>query len=113
MRVGDVVMYTLDAADASAINRRRTDGESIARRMKMNPPVWPEGAQAHIGSEAKAGDKLPMLVTLRTEEDVDRQTYYEILSGQVFLNGNDTLFKAGVRMAIDDDGQQGRWHARG
>lgn len=113
MRVGDVVMYTLDAADASAINRRRTDGESIARRMKMNPPVWPEGAQAHIGSEAKAGDTLPMLITLRTEEDIDANTFHEILSGQVFLNGNDTLFKAGVRMAKTFDGAEGRWHARG
>jgi hypothetical protein len=33
--IGTAIIYTLSAADAEAINRRRTNGGSIAERMKM------------------------------------------------------------------------------
>jgi hypothetical protein len=72
--IGTAIIYTLSAADAEAINRRRTNGGSIAERMKMCIAApsykgaedlkgevhgWPAGAQAHIGNEAKEGQRYP------------------------------------------------------
>lgn len=64
--IGRTVHYTLSAQDAAEINRRRTNGSSIAERMKAYLPAvegpiygWPAGAQAHIGNNAEEGQVYP------------------------------------------------------
>lgn len=85
--IGRIVHYTLSAQDAEQVNRRRTTGESIRQRILER--LWPEGAQAHIGNTVTKGELLPMIIT---------GVYSEWkVSGQVFLDGNDTLFKAGAQ----------------
>ena len=60
MQLGLSVVYRLTAEDAAQINRRRTDGISIAERIREGE--WPLGAQAHIGSHVSAGIDFPMIV---------------------------------------------------
>lgn len=98
--IGSVVRYTLTEADASIINRRRTDSEQIARRLSQNPPQWPAGAQAHIGNQAKAGQVFPMLVTA-IESKGGIVAY---VNGQVSLDGNDVLWKQGLQIDVDGEG---------
>jgi hypothetical protein len=85
--IGRIVHYRLSADDATAINRRRTDGGSIAARMKEVPPAWPAGSQAHIGNDAKEGQVFPMLIT-----KVWGDTPEASVNGQAFLDGNDVLW---------------------
>lgn len=80
--VGRLVLYKLSKEDADAINRRRTNPESIAER--LNNDNWPEGSQAHIGNHAQEGDLLPTIVVRVWENNM--------INGQVFLDGNDTLW---------------------
>lgn len=97
--IGRIVLYTLTEDDAVQINRRRTTGPEIAERIKNNslphremqlhleeplPATWPIGAQAHIGNTVEAGEVYPMIVT-RVWSDT-------CVNGQVFLDGNDTLW---------------------
>jgi hypothetical protein len=87
--LGRIVLYTLHEQDAEQINRRRTDGKSIAERMQASPhPLWPAGAQAHIGNEVKAGEQFPMLVTKVWSPGC--------VNGQVFLDGNDCFWATSV-----------------
>ncbi len=88
--VGRTVLYTLTTEDAHRINCRRggvTSGEH-----------WPHGAIAHFGNYATAGDVLPMLVVKKLGGDM--------VNGQVFLDGNDTLWTTSVH---EGEGQ-GCWH---
>lgn len=94
LTVGRIVHYRLSADDAARINRRRTDGASIAERMKGTRPAWPEGAQAHIGNPVQAGDIFPMLIT---------KSSASWCNGQVFLDGNDVLWVTSVAKG-DTDG---------
>lgn len=98
--IGRIVHYRLSADDATAINRRRTTGASIAERMKiqvsqvesMQPlTAWPAGAQAHIGNEVKEGDTFPMLI-VRCWGDTETSC----VNGQVLLDGNDALWATSV-----------------
>jgi len=105
--IGRIVIYKLTAQDAEQINRRRTTGESIRERMKPKmdlsifglgvninaDQLWAQGAQAHIGNPAEAGQEFPMLITrvLKQERDVGNITWL-VASGQVFLDGNDVLW---------------------
>lgn len=95
--IARIVLYTLSAADAEQIMRRRTSGSAIAERIKNNsitagdldqdealPPTWPLGAQAHIGNDVKEGDVFPLLIT--------RLWSATCVNGQVFLDGNDQLW---------------------
>lgn len=83
--IGRTVLYTLSADDAVAMNRRRTTGASIAERMGERPiPLWPAGAQAHIGNEVHEGDVVPMVVV--------RIWSPTTVNGQAFLDGNDVLW---------------------
>jgi hypothetical protein len=84
--IGRVVIYTLHEQDAEQINRRRTDGTSIADRIKSEK--WPIGAQAHIGNMVEAGQQFPMIVT-----KVWSPGY---VNGQVFLDGNDCFWATSV-----------------
>lgn len=93
--IGRIVQYRLSMDDADAINRRRTDGASIAARMKYGDDpqlkAWPAGAQAHIGNGVKEGDTFPMLIT-RTWGSTPEAA----VNGQVFLDGNDVLWATSV-----------------
>lgn len=84
--IGRIVHYTLSAQDANEINRRRTSAYSIAER--IGEDKWPLGAQAHIGNQAYAGTVLPMIITAVFSET--------LISGQVFLDGNDTIWKTSI-----------------
>lgn len=95
MRIGTTVLYVLSASDVAAINNRRTTQESISSRMARNPPEWPSGAVAHVGDAVKEGDTLPMLVTRETPSG-------QMISGQVFLNGNDTYWVAACQLVTDE-----------
>ena len=60
--IGRIVLYTLSEQDAVQINRRRTIGSAIADRLAYDRgdlmmKAWPTGAQAHIGNDAKEGQK--------------------------------------------------------
>ena len=97
--IGRIVHYRLDANDVAQINRRRTTGKEIADRIAQGMvtstppqrPVWPLGAQAHIGNEAREGDVFPMLIV-----KVWGKTPTSGVNGQVFLDGNDVLWATSV-----------------
>lgn len=89
--IGRIVHYRLNDDDARAINRRRTDGGSIAQRMATSPAEWPAGAQAHIGNGVKEGDTFPMMITRVWGSNPEAA-----VTGQVFLDGNDVLWATSV-----------------
>ncbi len=94
---GRIVLYTLSTDDSIKINRRRTSGSEIAGNIAAGK--WPIGAQAHIGTDVHPGQILPMIV-VKTEDDR--------ASGQVFLDGTDTLW---VTFCPEDEpGVGGTWH---
>ncbi len=87
---GRTVFYTLSDDDAMKINRRRTNGGSIAERMKADPKQWPEGAQAHIGNHANSGEVVPLLVVKVWPNEYGEGV--PGVNGQAFLDGNDALW---------------------
>jgi hypothetical protein len=124
---GEIVLYTLSGADALAINRRRTSGESIAARMKItvaaesepgthNVAAWPAGAQAHIGNGAKEGAQYPAMV-------VEDWSQHAAASGagtpadpavnlQVFLDGNDVFWATSRHEDASKSPAPGTWQRR-
>lgn len=88
--VGAIVLYTLTADDADAVNRRRGYAD-LKKNHSMDPgfTVVATGEQVHIGNEAHEGDVLPMLVV------AEHGSGY--VNGQVFLDGTDTLWVTSVR----------------
>ncbi|MCZ4066445.1 hypothetical protein O1W71_02025 [Microbacterium sp. H37-C3] len=97
--VGRIVHYKLSEQDAEAINRRRSDRLAYQSNPYNDPRVAykPTGFQVHHGNPAAAGDVLPMLI-VRVWND-------EVVNGQVFLDGNDSLW---VTSVPSGDGQR-RW----
>lgn len=73
--VGRIVHYKLSSSDVAEINRRREGFQQEG---------WPFTAQRHIGNMANEGDILPCLVVRVWSDDC--------FNGQVFLDGNDTLW---------------------
>lgn len=104
--IGRIVHYRLSADDAAQINRRRTTGGDIAKRLKQEivdqeggfVAAWPIGAQAHIGNGVAEGDTFPMLVV-----QVWGPAPTSAVNGQVFLDGND-VFWATSRTVGDQPG---------
>jgi hypothetical protein len=90
-RIGDTLIYKLSQDDATKISRRRTNGDSIAERIKQ--AIWPLGAQAHIGASVAEGDELPLIVT-RVGAD-------ETVNGQVLLDGNDQLWVMNIKLGTE------------
>lgn len=84
--IGQIVRYTLDDTDARDVNQKRTYESSIIRRITEDK--WPIGAQAHIGNSVQAGSICPMMIT--------RVWSPTCVNGQVFLDGNDTLWALSV-----------------
>lgn len=99
--IGRIVHYVLTEQDAKVVNRRRTTSKSIADRSRQLSEKWPEGAQAHIGNEVRAGQEYPMIVVMVLESDNGS------CSGQVFLDGNDVLW---VSSWFDENGTPSTWH---
>lgn len=95
--VGRIVHYKLSDSDAHHINRRRTTGNSIAERIKVN--MWPVGAQAHIGNSASAGDILPLIVVRVWDNEFGEGI--PGVNGQVLLDANDQLWITSAKEGSD------------
>jgi hypothetical protein len=105
--IGRIVHYMLSEQDAAQINRRRTDGPSIAERIKAG--AWPLGAQAHIGNHVSAGDVFPMLIIR-----VWGESESSCVNGQVILDGCDAFWAMSrnqVETEADDAAKVGHWFA--
>lgn len=89
--IGRIVHYRLSADDADQINRRRTSGSEIAKRITAIPQEWPLGAQAHIGNKAEEGQTFPAIIVRTWGE-----TEHSAVQLQVFLDGNDTFWATSV-----------------
>lgn len=87
--IGRLVHYTLSQADADQINRRRDDAERWRHSERARGVV--NGSQKHIGNRAEAGQVYPMLI-VRTWGS----TPESVVNGQVFLDGNDSLWVTSV-----------------
>lgn len=79
--VGAIAVYQLNEQDVAAINRRRQDAAAsgVAREQS--------GVQVHFGNAASVGQRLPLLI-VRVWGDNPESS----VNGQVFLDGNDTLW---------------------
>jgi hypothetical protein len=102
---GRIVDYALSEQDVNEINRRRTDGQSIAARIKDEK--WPIGAQAHIGNKVNVGDVFPMMIVAVWSDTC--------VNGQVFLDGNDCFWALSRNHASDfgpATGGQWQWPKR-
>ncbi len=100
--IGRIVHYRLSSDDAHAINRRREVGAGHA-------PDWPAGAQAHIGNIVEPGETYPLLVTRVWDEGPENP----MVNGQVFLDGNDSLWVTSVEShpgGSEDVATWGAWH---
>lgn len=93
--IGRIVHYVLSEEDAAQINRRRTNGASIAERLTR--ARWHEGAQAHIGNSAFVGMILPAIVVSSFGDSEDPP-----INLQVFLDGNDTFWATSRHLRIGD-----------
>lgn len=88
--IGRIVHYTLTEGNAKQITRLRIDsgvGSSFAR----------------VGNTPSAGEVYPMLITRLWTDNPDQ---HSVVQGQVFLDGNDSLWVTSVKQG-DNEGQ---WH---
>ena len=92
---GRIVHYTLTPEDAAEINKRRSDFKAYS-----GPDT---GHQAHYSDEeACAFDLLPAIVIQAYPDNLVRL--------QVFLRGNDTLYRPSVRQDKGDgENTGGTW----
>jgi len=101
------LIFKITAEQAEQINRRRATNTSISERIRINNPDsthWPIGAQAHIGNVASEGDEYPLLVVrVWPNEFADGRPG---VNGQVFLDGNDTLWVT----SVGEGTENGTWH---
>ena len=101
--VGRTVLYTLTAQDAEQINRRRTDGASIAARLAADPKEWPAGAQAHIGNPASEGLVVPLVIVAVWPHEFGEGV--PGVNGQALLDGSDQLWVTSIR----EGSEPGTW----
>lgn len=101
--IGRIVHFKLTAEQATQINRRRTNGSSIAARMKAEPPAWPAGAQAHIGNSASEGDIVPLTIVRVWPNEFGEGV--PGVNGQAALDGNDVLWVTSAREGTEP----GQW----
>jgi hypothetical protein len=94
--LGGIVQYMLNNADATAVNRRRSDGARGASLVQ-------DGTVVHSGNAVTAGDVYAMVIVRVWNEDPGT------VNGQVLLDGNDTLW---VTSIIPGDGM-GQYFAAG
>jgi len=96
--IGRIVLYCLSAADAEAINRRRTTGAAIAQRLEHG--AWHPGAQAHIGNFVDEGDVVPGIVVRMYGEDC--------ISVRAFLDGTDDFWATSI--SVSEGAEPGKFH---
>ena len=77
--VGDIVLFRLGLAQVGFINKARVTWVGTGQK----PAGWIPGTMAHVGRPVHEGQLLPMVV-IEVHEG-------EVLDGQVFLPGNDTM----------------------
>lgn len=85
--IGQIVHYTLTNADAERINKRRNDAIASGTAGRNS------GAIVHFGNRAAAGETYPMIITRVWAH----ATELALVNGQVWLDGNDTLWATSVR----------------
>lgn len=95
--IGRIVHYKLTAQDAEAVNRRRKEAD----QNRQNHRDAALGYVAHLGNFASEGDVYPMLIVR-----VWGSTPESSVNGQVFLDGNDTLWVA----SVGQGDQPRQWH---
>lgn len=93
---GRIVHYRLSYQDAQAANRRRKDAMTSGL---LNANT---GAILHYGASVSEGMVFPMMVTAVWSADE--------VNGQVFLDGNDTIWV--TRVAFGQADGQWRWPER-
>lgn len=91
--LGRIVHYTLHEGDAERVNRRRDHASLHMRQHQENQT----GVIVHVGSDVKAGDVFPLIIT-RVFPD-------GLVNGQVFLDGSDTLWVTSVA----EGDSEGKW----
>lgn len=88
--VGRIVHYRLSDQDAAMITRRRNDADRHLAEHRDNA----NGVIVHVGNTVRAGDVYPMMI-VRVWNDQPSEA--DAVQGQVFLDGNDTLWKTSVQ----------------
>lgn len=73
------LLYKLTAEDAEAVNARRHNANKSMATV------------VHVGNDHHVGEHLPMLVVRTWEHD-------QSFNGQVFLDGNDSLWKTSIKL---------------
>lgn len=86
--IGRIVHYTLTYADAERINKRRLD----AQRSMHDHRETSNGVAVHVGNPVTEGDVFPMMIT-KVWGPKEPSAW---VNGQVFLDGNDTLWVTSV-----------------
>lgn len=104
--IGRIVHYTLNDADAAAINKRRGDAETYNGANAGAAPGEPGATshQSHIGNHAEAGQVFPATIVRVFDPSVTTSNL------QVTLDGNDTYW-ATSRKEGDGEGTWA-WPAR-
>lgn len=87
---GDWVTYRLRSDQAAEVNKRRTEAYALPGHI-----LEAGGVQLHRGNEAKEGDAFPMLITR-----VWGAMPGGAVNGQVFLDGNDTVWVTSVSEGV-------------
>lgn len=85
--IGRIVLYTLDIADARAINSRRLDAQNM---MDWHRAIK-SGAQVHVGNEVEAGEQYPAVIVR-----VWGGTPTAAVNLKVLLDGTDSYWASSV-----------------
>lgn len=88
--IGRIVLYTLTDQDADRINKRRNSLSGIGADMTPDSRFELEG-----GNKAAQGDVFPMIIV-----KVWGSTPGSAVNGQVFLDGNDTLWVTSKQVGV-------------
>lgn len=91
-KVGQIVNYRLTDRDVSQANERYAAASAHAQRHNEQ-----DGKQVHFGNRHKAGAIHPMIIV--------RDWGSNMVNGQVFLDGNDTLWVTSVHKGAE----AGQW----
>lgn len=92
---GRIVHYRLDEHDVAAVHLRRRRS-----RHEITEPTGTVSWQEREGNSVTAGDVYPMMITRVWS---DNPTESDCVQGQVFLDGNDTIW-------VTSRQQQGHTH---
>lgn len=96
---GRIVYFVFAAAQADEVMRRRTNGPSIAERIKS--ALWPIGAQAHIGNSVTEGTIAPAMIVAVNGPSGNSNL-------KVMLDGTDVYWA--LSRDYDEKKTPGTWH---